>query len=119
MMSRWILFIILILLGIALGLLYAWRVNPVQYTDTAPVTLRVDFKTDYVLMVAEIFSQEKNPELAIKRLSFLSSQPPTELVTQAINFAEKQLYAGKDLTQLKSLAENLKSFMLTNGTAQP
>ena len=50
MTSRWILFIFAILVGAGLGLLYGWVINPVDYVDTTPDTLRIDYKTDYVLM---------------------------------------------------------------------
>jgi hypothetical protein len=46
-MSRWTLFFIVLLLGLGLGLLYGWVINPVSYQDTTLDTLRIDYKTDY------------------------------------------------------------------------
>ncbi len=54
-MSRWTKFLIAVILGAAAGLFYGWVVNPVEYVDIAPESLRVDYKTDYVLMVAESY----------------------------------------------------------------
>jgi hypothetical protein len=51
-MSRWTRFLIAIAVGLALGLLYGWVLSPVKYVDTTPNTLRADYQTDYVLMVA-------------------------------------------------------------------
>ena len=65
MSSRWILFIIAILAGAGLGLLYGWVINPVDYVDTAPDTLRIDYKTDFVLMVAEAYQGESDPVVCV------------------------------------------------------
>ncbi len=39
-MSRWTLFILVLLLGLGLGLVYGWVVNPVSYQDTTLESLR-------------------------------------------------------------------------------
>ena len=51
-MLRWFLFFLSIALGLAAGLYYGWVINPVEYVNTTPDTLRVDYQADYVLMVA-------------------------------------------------------------------
>jgi hypothetical protein len=45
-MSRWMKFLTAILLGAAAGLFYGWVVNPVEYVEITPRSLRVDYKTD-------------------------------------------------------------------------
>jgi len=32
-----------LLIGLALGLVYAWKISPVRYVDTDPAALRADF----------------------------------------------------------------------------
>ena len=59
-MSRWIKFFIVIALGLAAGLIYGWAISPVEYTNTTPDTLRADYRSDYVLMVAEVFHADQN-----------------------------------------------------------
>ena len=39
-------------LGLAGGLVYAWAINPVSYTDTSPASLRGDFRADYLTLIA-------------------------------------------------------------------
>jgi len=39
-MARWIRFFLAIAVGIAGGLFYGWWVNPVEYVNTSPDTLR-------------------------------------------------------------------------------
>ena len=51
-MSRWTLFLLVILLGLGLGLVYGWVINPVSFQDTTLNNLRIDYKTDYTLLVA-------------------------------------------------------------------
>ena len=63
-MSRWFVTLIALALGITLGLVYGWVINPVQYTDVTPDALRIDYRTDYVLMVAEAYRAEQDPALA-------------------------------------------------------
>jgi hypothetical protein len=107
-MSRWIAFFIAILIGAALGLLYGWQINPVEYVDTIPNSLRIDFKSDYVLMTAESYQADQDLPAAIRRLSFLGADDPTEIVKQALLFAEKQGYSDVDLATIRSLEESLQ-----------
>ncbi|HSL45503.1 MAG TPA: hypothetical protein VK897_18860, partial [Anaerolineales bacterium] len=67
-MARRIGFIIAILIGLAGGLYYGWVVNPVNYVDTTIDTLRPDYQTDYVLMVAEAYHANLDLDLAARRL---------------------------------------------------
>ena len=55
---RWLAFLVAIGIGLGLGLYYGWVVSPVAYVDTAPNTLRPDYKADYVLMVAEAYQAD-------------------------------------------------------------
>jgi nucleoid-associated protein YgaU len=113
-MSRWLKFILAILLGAALGLAYGLYLSPVEYVDTAPDTLRPDIKADYVLMVAEVFSSEQNVTLAARRLSILGSEPPDVLAAQALSYAAAQGYAQEDQILLQQLTAALQA-----GGAQP
>lgn len=108
-MRRWLLFILAVLIGTALGVWYGRVIHPVEYTDTAPNTLRGDYKTDYVLMVAESNANQLDASLAIGQLSELSAGTPVEVVLQAILFAERAGYAEQDLLRLRSLLEALQS----------
>ena len=109
-MSRWIGFILAILLGAAAGMFYGWVVSPVKYVDTTPDSLRVDYKSDYVLMVAEAYSADRDLALAVQRLSALGSAIPSELVREAILFAESQGYTDADVALMRSLARDLETW---------
>lgn len=106
-MSRWIRFLIIIGIGIGLGLLYGWLIDPVDYVDTTPTTLRSDYKADYVLMVAEIYSADRDAEAAVIRLTFLGDPSPVDSVENAMIFAADTGYASEDLRMLRDLSDAL------------
>lgn len=118
-MSRWIRFLLAILFGGALGLAYGWYLNPVQYVDTTPDTLRVDYKSDYVLMAAEAYSADADLELAARRLAQLGDDPPLEIVRQAILFAERQGYTDADIALMRALDSALQAWIPVVETAAP
>ncbi len=105
-MSRWIRFLIAIALGAALGLFYGWRVSPARDAQANPDSLRIDYRADYVLMVSEIYSQERDLQAAASRLEALG-EPPLESVTRALVFAENQGYSREDLDRIRALSAAL------------
>jgi hypothetical protein len=106
-MGRWIRFLLAIAIGAAAGMYYGWVINPVEYVDTAPDSLRFDYKTDYVLMVAEAYQVENSLGLAARRLALLGSEPPLDMVNQAITVGAQIGYTPADLDLIRSLAEAL------------
>jgi hypothetical protein len=42
-------------IGIVLGLVYAWVVQPVRYVNTSPGSLRVEFKDRYRALIASAY----------------------------------------------------------------
>ena len=109
-MSRWIRFVFAILIGAAAGLVYGWVINPVEYIDTSPDTLRVDYQSDYVLMVAEIYNIEGDKTVAVRRLALLGNDHPSEIVHKALLFAERQGYTDSDIELMRTLQTDLKSW---------
>lgn len=113
-MRRWLGFLIAIILGAVLGLLYGWVVNPVEYVDTAPDSLRMDFKTDYVLMVAEAYRVERGQEsalgLAARRLALLGDSAPVELIGEAIEFGQQLGYSTNDLRLMQQMGEDFQTW---------
>jgi hypothetical protein len=105
---RWIFFLISLALGLGLGLFYAWVLSPVEYVDTTPGTLRVDYRSDYTLMVAEVFQSDQNIDQAARRLATLSSQPPVEVAKQALTFAQQNGYTPADIALLQNLIAALQ-----------
>ncbi len=109
-MSRWVGFLIALIFGIVAGLYYAWVFDPVEYVDTSPDTLLIDYKTDYVLMVAEAYQLEGDLDLAARRLAVLGDKPPVELVQDALLFAARAGYVDADIQKMQTLEAQLRSW---------
>lgn len=118
-MRRWIWFFVVVLLGIGVGLLYGWVINPVKYVDTTPAKLRSDYQADYILMVAEVYQAEDDLDLAARRLAVLGDSPPAELVRQAMILAVQIQYADSDQELLSQLASALQTWSPNSRGAQP
>jgi hypothetical protein len=118
-MPRWFPILIAAAIGIALGLVYGWVINPVQYTDITPDALRIDYRTDYVLMVAEAYQAEQDPALAAQRLAVLGSDPPSLITEEAYNFAQQTAYPTEDLALIQDLTVALQTWQPIPGTSLP
>jgi hypothetical protein len=118
-MKRWIYFLLAVLIGVAAGLYYGWELNPVEYVETTPATLRIDFQTDYVLMVAEAYQGEGDLDLAARRLAVLGETPPAEIVRQAMIYAAQIAYADSDQDLLGKLASDFQTWNPLLGAPTP
>jgi len=118
-MSRWIRFLLVLIIGFGIGVLYGWVIDPVGYVDTYPEALREDYKTDYILMVAEAYQVERDLGLAVKRLAFLGTSPPENLVERALYFGVEKGYAASDLGLLRILSDALMADIMIEGESVP
>jgi hypothetical protein len=65
-----------VVIGIVLGLLYAWVWVPVEHIDTHPVTLRDDFKDTYRALIALGYTANGDEGRARARLALLGDPDP-------------------------------------------
>ncbi len=107
-MSRWTLFFLILLFGLGLGLVYGWVINPVSYQDTTLDSLRIDYKTDFTLMVAEVYHQEGDLDWALNRLTLLEDKSPVISVDNALKFASQAEYTLPDMFLLRDLSNAIK-----------
>jgi hypothetical protein len=105
-MSRASAFILLIFLviGLGLGVYYGWFVSPVEYTDTAPASLRQTYKDDYILMTAAIFAADGDLPAAQARLDYLGLTDPGGAVAEATKRFIQARQPEADLRRLVYLA---------------
>jgi hypothetical protein len=96
-------------LGLLIGLLYGWVIRPVEYVDTAPASMRADYRADFVLMIAEAYTQDTDLELARVRLASLGPKPPINFVVAAIDYGVQEAFPQTDLQTLNHLAVDLRS----------
>jgi hypothetical protein len=118
-MTRWIRFLFAIMIGVGLGLAYGWFARPAHSVDTSPDTLRIDYKTDFVLMVAEAYQYEQDSELALRRLAVLGDTPPLEMIGQSIQFAQKAGYTEPDIARMRALLSALQTQVPSQGSGVP
>ncbi len=106
-LNRYIWFLIMIIIGGGVGLYYAWYVKPAEFVDAALFNLRQDYKTDYVLMAAEIYDEDHDRYRAMLRLDQILDQNETseEAVRVAIRNAEGLGYNPIDLEKMHRLYE--------------
>lgn len=116
---RWILFFASFALGLGLSLFYGWVISPVQYVDTAPAALRIDYQTDYTLMIAEVYQRDQNVELAAQRMGTLGTRPPADIATQALSFAKQNGYSSADVALLQDLVLALQLWQPSASGAKP
>jgi hypothetical protein len=94
--------IIGLILGLLAGLLYSWVINPLEYTDTAPASLRQDFKDDYLSLLASAYSATGDLNRARARMSLLGlSAAPEELS----RLAQSRLASGRPESEARALAQ--------------
>jgi len=105
--QRWLRFLLAIAVGLGAGLLYGWVINPVEYVDTAPATLRQDYKTDLVLMVAEGYHLDGDLDTARRYLALLGEDPKV-VVAQALQYATEVGYTPPDLYLMRDLLMALR-----------
>lgn len=118
-MNRWLKFLLMVLVGLGIGMTYGWVINPVEYKDTSPPSLRMDFRTDYVLMVAEVFSSSGDINTALKELAVLGSQLPLTMVIESIAYANQVGYSIQDLVLFQDLATGLQVQQTGSGGINP
>jgi hypothetical protein len=73
-----------------------------------PGNLRSDYRTDYVLMVAQSYASSQDLQTAQVRLASLGPQPAADLVTQGLTYAVDHEFSRYDLDTLNLLAIALR-----------
>ncbi len=106
-------------IGLAAGMIYGWIINPVEYVDTTPGSLREDYRTDYILMVAEAYAGDGDLDLARVRLAALGPEPPADIVLQAIEFGVENHFVRLDLETLNLLAISMRAASPTAEITSP
>jgi len=94
-----------LLIGLGLGLLYAWVISPVKYVNTSPASLRADFKDGYRAAIASAFLATGNLERAQSRLSLLGDPDPFQALLAQSGQASSQGDPLNSSYALSALAE--------------
>lgn len=94
-----------LIVGIGLGLVYAWMIAPMNVTDANPDTLRADFKDQYRSAIAAAYAASGNLPRAKARLRLLKDPDPVEV----LNAQAQRMLAQGDPAQVVDQAAKLAS----------
>ncbi|HSB00906.1 MAG TPA: hypothetical protein VLE49_09680 [Anaerolineales bacterium] len=108
--NRWLFIILALLAGIGIGLTYGWVIDPVDFFDLTPETLRADYKADYVLMTAEAYHAEQDPGLAARRLAIFGTQSPSAIAAEGLDYARANGFSDSDLALMQELVTALQAW---------
>lgn len=117
--SDWLSVLIGVVFGVAAGLYYAWAVNPVEYTDTSPASLRRDFKLEYLTLIAAAYNGTGDLERARARLALFPDSGPEDTLAALAQQRLAQGHPGPEVSALANLASALSgSAAVTPGKTQ-
>jgi hypothetical protein len=68
-----------LVLGLVLGLVYAWGIQPVRWKDASPELLRSDLQIDYLKMAIDSYTVNRDVDLAIARFEAMGDAGPKAL----------------------------------------
>lgn len=90
-----------LLVGLGLGLVYAWMLAPRGATNTAPSILRADFKDQYRAAIAASYAANGNLPRAQARLALLGDANPVGALNAQ---AQQMLASGESFQQADQVA---------------
>jgi len=93
-----------------MGLAYGWYIDPIDFFDLTPDTLRADYKADYVLMTAEAFRFEQDPGLAARRLAIFGAQSPSSIAADGLDYARANGFADSDIVLIQEMVTSLQAW---------
>lgn len=93
--------VLALVMGLAAGVGYSWMIAPMRYVDTAPNTLRPDFKESFRTMIAAAYAANHNLERARARLALLGDPDPIEALSAQ---AQRMLGAGEPFQAVQAVA---------------
>ena len=101
-MRRWLFFALGFAIGLAGGLYYAWLISPVEYVETAPDSLRPDFRADYLGLIASAYASGGDLVRARTRLALF---PDLDPVNELAALAQQRLAGGFAESEARALSE--------------
>ena len=104
------------ILGIVLGLVYGWVIDPIEYTDVPPNILRVDYRADYVLMIAEAYQNEIDADTAARRLAVLGSESPAVITSSTLEYAKQNNFTEDEIKTLQNLLTAMQTYQPQGNT---
>lgn len=103
-------------LGLAFGLYYAWVLNPVEYVETAPSSLREPYREAYLTLIADAYDATGDLARARARLALFELQEPAEVLGALAQQRLASSGAEDEARALARLAADLGEAAPSGGT---
>jgi hypothetical protein len=117
---KWVLPLIAIIVGIGLGLLYAWIISPVQWINGTPEQMRDDLRQDYLRMTVDSYSINADADLAITRYQNLGKFAQDSLEAVGNNLGSIEEDALQNFrAAIEIFAPELPNQSSSSGTSTP
>jgi hypothetical protein len=107
---RWVLPAVALVVGMALGLLYGWFINPVEWVDGTPEQMRSELRLDYMRMAVDSYSVNRDAELAVARYGNLGAYGAEALTSVG---ADPELVDATAIQRFRAAIEILEPESLT------
>ena len=104
-----------LVLGLVIGLVYAWLVNPIVYSHATPAGMQADDQDSYRSMIAQVYTVTGDLDRAKLRLAVLEDDNPVFALGSQ---AQRCMAEGntEEARSLALLASALQSDAPTNAT---
>jgi hypothetical protein len=106
---RKLIFLIIFILSLGAGLAYGWVIQPAMRTQNPLNSLREDYRADYTLMTAELYSVDGDLDAAFTRMTILDPDSPTQAALLAAAYARQVGYSINDLDLMMTLGRDMQS----------
>ncbi len=105
-----------LVMGVVLGLAYAWLISPVKYVDTAPASLAGPYKDEYRRIIALAYAADHNLGRARERLALLDSGGSVQVLASQ---AQRMLAENQPPQEARALAVLASDLGKPEGAASP
>lgn len=104
-----------LIIGLALGLFFGYRIFPVQFFDITPSSLHRDFQQDYLSMVALAYHADNDMGRGYSRISEMMSPIDIDrLRTMSLNI-DNNVDTKSNYEQVRSFINDLQNYMSDTG----
>jgi hypothetical protein len=77
--QKWAWAVVGVIVGLVLGLLYAWVISPVEWKDASPSLLSEPYRQEWMRMAIDSYAANRDADLALTRYQALGERGPASL----------------------------------------